>query len=112
MPLSKCRWLVLVDDALQRHGTPSQTGPASTPEAIQDQQSSGGSLREVWMLRTFHAHDGVSDGGLAERIAPISSLSPVRAGHNFTTRVGVWTRNGQVPSGGGKLVDTSLTSSS
>ena len=49
MPLSKCRWLVSVDDVLQRHGTPSQTGPASTPEAIQDQQSSGGSLREVSM---------------------------------------------------------------
>jgi hypothetical protein len=32
----------LVDDVLQRHGTPSQTGPASTPEAIQDQQLSGG----------------------------------------------------------------------
>ena len=37
-----CGWEVSVDDVLQRHGTPSQTGPASTPEAIQDQQSSGG----------------------------------------------------------------------
>jgi hypothetical protein len=37
-----CGWKVSVDDALQRHGTSSQTGPASTPEAIQDQQSSGG----------------------------------------------------------------------
>ena len=42
MPLSMCRWMVSVDDVLQRHGTPSQTEPASTPEAIQDQQSSGG----------------------------------------------------------------------
>ena len=42
VPLSKCRWSVTVDDVLQRHGSPSQTGPASTPEAIQDQQSSGG----------------------------------------------------------------------
>ena len=41
-----CGWMVSVDDVLQRHGTPSQTGPTSTPEAIQDQQSSGGSLRE------------------------------------------------------------------
>ena len=37
-----CGWKVSVDDVLQRHGTPSQTEPASTPEAIQDQQSSGG----------------------------------------------------------------------
>jgi HAD superfamily hydrolase (TIGR01549 family) len=50
VPLSKCRWLVSVDDVLQRHGTPSQTGPGSTPVAIQDQQSSGGSLREVSMV--------------------------------------------------------------
>ena len=42
MPLSMCGWKVSVDDVLQRHGTPSQTEPASTPEAIQDQQSSGG----------------------------------------------------------------------
>ena len=46
VPLSMCAWLVSVDDVLQRHGTPSQTGPASTPEAIQDQQSSGGSLEK------------------------------------------------------------------
>ena len=45
-----CGWLVSVDDVLQRHGTPSQTGPSSTPEAIQDQQSSGGSFREVSMF--------------------------------------------------------------
>jgi len=44
-----CGWKVSVDNVLQRHGTPSQTEPASTPEAIQDQQSSGGSLREVSM---------------------------------------------------------------
>src|SRR5277367_7139341 len=37
-----CGWKVSVDDVLQRHGTPSQTEPASTPEPIQDQQSSGG----------------------------------------------------------------------
>ena len=41
-----CGWRVSVDDVLQRHGTPSQTGPASTPEAIWDQQSSGGSLEK------------------------------------------------------------------
>ena len=29
-----CRWKVSVDDVLQRHGTPSQTEPTSTPEAI------------------------------------------------------------------------------
>ena len=31
-----------VDDVFRRHGTPSQTEPTSTPEAIWDQQSSGG----------------------------------------------------------------------
>jgi len=36
------RRLVSVDDVLQRHGTSSQTGPTSPPEAISDQQSSGG----------------------------------------------------------------------
>jgi len=36
------RLVASVDDVLQRHGTPSQTEPASTPEAIWDQQSSGG----------------------------------------------------------------------
>ena len=41
--LPMCGWKVTVDDVLQRHGTPSQTEPTSTPEAIQDQQSSGGS---------------------------------------------------------------------
>ena len=46
MPLSMCGWKVTVDDALEHHGTPSQTGPASTPEAIQDQQSSGGPLEK------------------------------------------------------------------
>ena len=46
MPLSMCRWKVSADDVLQRHGTPSQTGPASTPEAIWDQQSSGGPLEK------------------------------------------------------------------
>ena len=40
--LSMCGWKVSVDDVFQRHGTPSQAEPASTPEAIQDQQSSGG----------------------------------------------------------------------
>ena len=38
-----CSWKSSVDDVLQRHGTPSQTELASTPEAIWDQQSSGGS---------------------------------------------------------------------
>jgi hypothetical protein len=41
-----CGWKSSVDDVLQRHGTPSQTEPASTPEAIQDQQSSGGPLEK------------------------------------------------------------------
>jgi hypothetical protein len=41
-----CGQKVSVDDVLQRHGTPSQTEPASTPEAIQDQQSSGGPLEK------------------------------------------------------------------
>jgi hypothetical protein len=38
VPLSMCCWLVSDDDVLQRHGTPSQAEPTSTPEAIQDQQ--------------------------------------------------------------------------
>jgi hypothetical protein len=46
VPLSMCRWKSSVDDVLQRHGTPSQAEPASTPEAIQDQQSSGGPLEK------------------------------------------------------------------
>ena len=37
-----CGWKASVDDVLRRHGTPSQTEPASSPEAIWDQQSSGG----------------------------------------------------------------------
>ena len=32
--LSMCGWKVTVDDVLQRHGTPSQAEPTSTPEAI------------------------------------------------------------------------------
>ena len=39
----------LGDDTRRCHGSPSQAEPASTPEAIEDQQSSGGSLREVSM---------------------------------------------------------------
>jgi len=35
-----------VNDVLPRHGTPSQTEPASTPEAIWDQHSSGGPLEK------------------------------------------------------------------
>ena len=42
MPLSMCNWRVSVDDTRGCHWTPSQTEPASTPEAIGDQQSSGG----------------------------------------------------------------------
>ena len=42
VPLSMCGWKVSVDDILRRHGTPSQAEPTSTPEAISDQQSSGG----------------------------------------------------------------------
>jgi hypothetical protein len=49
VPLSMCGWKASVDDVLRRHGTPSQTEPTSTPETIKDQQSSGGSLREVSM---------------------------------------------------------------
>jgi hypothetical protein len=37
-----CGWKVAVDDVSQRPGTPSQTEPASTPEVIENQQSSGG----------------------------------------------------------------------
>jgi len=37
-----CRWKDSVDDVSQRHGAPSQAEPTSTPEAIWDQQSSGG----------------------------------------------------------------------
>ena len=46
VPLSVCGWKVSVDDVLQRHATPSQTGPASTPEAIENQPSSGGPLEK------------------------------------------------------------------
>jgi hypothetical protein len=46
VPLSMSRWKASVDDVLQRPGTPSQTEPTSTPEAIQDQQSSGGPLEK------------------------------------------------------------------
>ena len=46
MPLSMCGRKGTVDDVLQRHGTPSQTEPASTPEAIENQQSSGGPLEK------------------------------------------------------------------
>jgi hypothetical protein len=42
VPLSMCRWRASADDVLQRHRTPSQAEPTSTPETIQDQQSSGG----------------------------------------------------------------------
>ena len=41
-----CGWKDSVDDVLQRHRTSSQAEPASTPEAIWDQQSSGGSLEK------------------------------------------------------------------
>ena len=40
--VSMCGWKVSVDDVLQRHGTSSQAGPASTPEVIEDQLRSGG----------------------------------------------------------------------
>ena len=42
VPLSMCRWRSSVDDVLQRHRDSSQAEPTSTPEAIQDQQLSGG----------------------------------------------------------------------
>jgi hypothetical protein len=42
VPLSMCRRKASADDVLQRHGIPSQAEPTSTPEAIWDQQSSGG----------------------------------------------------------------------
>jgi hypothetical protein len=54
-----CGWKVSVDDVLQRHGTPSQTGPASTLETIQDQQSSGGPSEK------YHVLGQVRCGGLA-----------------------------------------------
>jgi hypothetical protein len=44
-----CRWKASIDDVLRRHGISSQTEPTSTPEVIKDQQSSGGSPREVSM---------------------------------------------------------------
>jgi len=40
--LSMCRWKSSADDTSRRHGTSSQAKLASTPEAIWDQQSSGG----------------------------------------------------------------------
>jgi hypothetical protein len=49
VPLSMCGWRVSADDVLQRHGAPSQAGPAGTPENIEDQQLSDGFLREVSM---------------------------------------------------------------
>jgi hypothetical protein len=47
VPSFNMRLVGLVDDVLQRHGTPSQTGPASTPEAIEDQKSSVGPQRSI-----------------------------------------------------------------
>jgi hypothetical protein len=41
-----CGWKDTVDDTRRCHGTPSQTEPASTPEAIEDQQQSGGPLEK------------------------------------------------------------------
>jgi hypothetical protein len=42
VPLSMCRWRVSADDVLQRPRAPSQAGPTSTPEIIENQQLSGG----------------------------------------------------------------------
>ena len=50
MPLSMCGWKVSANDTHGCHGTPSQAEPASTPEAIWDQQSSW-TLREVSNVR-------------------------------------------------------------
>ena len=44
--LSMCGWLAPVDDVFQRHETPSQTAPTSTPEAIENQLRSGGPLEK------------------------------------------------------------------
>ena len=57
--LSMCGWKVSVDDVLQRHGTPSQTEPASTPEANKDQQSSGGPLEKYQCTGTPAVSDAV-----------------------------------------------------
>jgi hypothetical protein len=54
VPLSMCGWEASVDDVLRRHGTPSQTEPAGTPEPTKDQQISAGSLREVSMYGGRH----------------------------------------------------------
>ena len=50
VPLSMCRWRSSVDDVLQRHRDSSQAEPTSTPEAIQDQQLSGGPSRSINVL--------------------------------------------------------------
>jgi hypothetical protein len=74
VPLSMCGWKSSADDVLQRHGTSSQTEPASTPEIIKNQPSSGGSLREVSM------YVGTDAGSVATSVdASPSDASPPAA---------------------------------
>jgi hypothetical protein len=47
VPLSMSNWKSSAEDASR---TPSQTESSSTPEAIQDQQSSGGPFRTLSLL--------------------------------------------------------------
>ena len=49
--LSMCNWKSSADDTRRCHGTPCQAEAAGTPEVIEDQLSSGGSLTEVSMFR-------------------------------------------------------------
>src|ERR1035441_1525926 len=50
VPLSMSHWCDSVDGALERHRTTSQAESSSTPEAIEDQQQSGGSLRALSLI--------------------------------------------------------------
>jgi hypothetical protein len=78
-------WVVLatrtnqasVDDVLQRHGTPSQTEPSSTPEAIKDLQSSGG------------PSENQCTGALLDAIRPHPKAGPTRCDCSIYTVGGV-----------------------
>ena len=87
-----CGWKVSVDDVFQRHGTPSQTEPASTPEAIWDQQSSGGSLREVSM------YGGTLDiaAGTAEFVTKsVSTHAEIAGGETGENDMNAFTRSSE-----------------
>ncbi len=62
-----CGWRASADDVLQRDGPPSQTEPASTPEAFQDQPSSGGPVEK------YQCSGQVSSGLSTELLGHVSA---------------------------------------